>query len=559
MGAAVTFLSDPYVHVPPPTDADFTDGDGHYGTSVALRGELVEKREDTGPEQAVAILPDGYRASDVGNAERLIVAGNGQLRYVHLWQRWVVYTGGRWVLDSADALVTQMAKRVARSLYLAAIETPGEARESLWKHARKCESSSAITNMIRLARAIPGVIITHEELDARPWLLNVANGTLDLRDGILRAHDPADLLTKQAPVDYDPDATAPLWEQCLQTWQPSADVRSFLQRAVGSGATGHPVEVLIVNYGLGQNGKSKFYGAIAGTLGEYVVEPHRSLLVKQQHEPHPTVIASLCGARMLIASETEDGDRLDETQVKNLTGGDRLRARRMREDEWSFRPSHTAFLHTNHPPRIRGADDGIWRRLKMVPWDVKIPREDVDEHLSTRLAREASGILNWIVAGAIQWSQEGLKEPEAVSAATTGWRSSEDHLGRFLTDRCVLDGRYRVTAVALREEYEKWCAENAEQPWTAQGFGRALTGRGLDKKRAGEAKKWTWLGVGLLAEVPARPDTAQSSVSPRNTSVTCGDTEKQAVSGPGEHTYPHQNGSDPEPAPDLFDPLDEPF
>jgi putative DNA primase/helicase len=489
---------------------------------------------------------------------------------VHLWQKWLVYTGGKWVLDSADAIVTQVAKQVARRLYLAAIETPGEARESLWKHARKCESSSAITNMIRLARAIPGVIVAHEELDARPWLLNVVNGTIDLRDGTLRAHDPADLLTKQVLVEYDPDAQAPLWEQCLQTWQPSQDVRSFLQRAVGSGATGHPVEVLIVNYGLGQNGKSKFYGAVAGVLGEYVVEPHKSLIVKQQHEPHPTVIASLHGARMLIASETEDGDRLDETQVKNLTGGDRLRARRMREDEWSFRPSHTAFLHTNHPPRIRGADDGIWRRLKMVPWDVKIARDAIDEHLSTRLAREAAGILNWIVTGAIQWSQEGLREPEAVSTATTGWRSSEDHLGRFLTDRCVMDPRYTVTASALREEYEKWCVANAEQAWTQQGFGRALTGRGYDSKRAGEKKHRAWIGLALLAEVPARHDTDPSSVCTGNTMLHVGDTEKGSVRVPGNTSTPTQNGAEPDPRDDrqntspaslpaTFPDLDEPF
>lgn len=558
---------DPYVHIPPPTDDDYTADDGHYGTVVALRGELVEKREDTGPEAALAALTDGYRPTDVGNAQRLIDAADGRLRYVHLWQRWIVYTGGRWVLDAGDALVTEVAKRVARGLFTAALNTSGGAREDLWKHARKCETSSSITNMIRLARAIPGVIITHEELDARPWLLNVENGTVDLRTGELLPHDPADLITKQAPVTYDPAATCPLWDSCLMTWQPDPEVRGFLQRAVGSGATGHPVEVLIVNYGNGRNGKSRFYGAVAGVLGEYVVEPHRSLFVQQKHEPHPTVIASLYGARSLIASETEDGERLDETQVKNLTGGDRLRARRMREDEWSFRPSHTAFMHTNHPPRVRGSDEGIWRRLKIVPWDVTIPAAAVDEHLSTRLAREAAGILNWIVAGARWWAQEGLTAPPAVTTATDSYRASEDHVGRFLADCTEADRRLSTPAGEIREAYEKWCAAAGETPWSAQAFGRALTRRGYESGLAGRAKNRVWKGLNLLSESPAQSTPRMVAdglpVSPVNNGVTRGEQEKPSATIRGEQVYPSTPtvtdtpSTDPEPP--EQDPLDLPF
>jgi len=550
---------DPYLHVPPPTDEDYADDDGRYGTVVALRGELVEQREDRDLSDSAEILPDGYRASDVGNAERLIIAADGRLRYVHRWQRWIVYTGGKWVLDAGDALVTQVAKRVARGLFLAAMNAAGDGRDALWKHAKKCETSAAIGNMIRLARAIPGVIVTHEELDSKPWLLNVENGTIDLRTGELRAHDPADLITKQAPVTYDPTATAPLWEQCLLTWQPSPEVRAFLQRAAGSGATGHPVEALIVNVGHGGNGKTKFYEALTGVLGEYAVQPHRSLLVKQRHDPHPTVIASLHGARMLVASETEDGDRLDETQVKNLTGGDMLRARRMHEDEWSFRPSHTAFLHTNHPPRIRGSDEGIWRRLKIVRWDVTIPKQDVDEHLPAKLAREAAGILNWIVVGAAQWSRDGLSEPAAVTHATNTYRASEDHVGRFLADCCTLDSRFSTPAKAVREAYEKWCADTGEEVWSARRVGASLTARGLESQRLGNRKTNVWAGLTVNGESPAqatlRPDAAQSSGFLREISSLPSNTDKGAASG--------RNGTEDVPEivpaqPETFD-LDEPF
>jgi putative DNA primase/helicase len=502
------------------------------------------------------------------------------------------------VLDSADAIVTQVAKQVARRLYLAAIDAPEHERERLWKHARTCEKSSAISNMIRLARAIPGIIVTHEELDARPWLLNVANGTVDLRTGELRAHDPADLLTKQAPVEYDPDATAPLWDACLHTWQPDPDVLGFLHRAVGSGATGHPVEVLIVNTGHGGNGKSKFYGAISKVLGPYVVVPHKSLLTEQQHEPHPTVIASLHGARMLIAAETKKDDRLNEASVKNLTGSDQLRARRMQEDEWSFDPTHTAFMHTNNDPRIEGTDDGIWRRVKIVRWSVKIPEADVDEHLLTKLAAEASGILNWIVAGAIQWSQHALAEPEAVKAATAAYRASEDHLGGFLTECCEVDRRYEITTGHLRHAYEKWCTMNGETAWTPKSLGRALSGRGFVSARGGGTKGRLWRGLRLAdpnapendprtASDPSSKSPAQQPVtgtpndpvtdsdgpdeSPaQSTCVTHSDAFSAHLPYEGEnldlredaspcvtheHMYPSENGAD-EPS---TDPLDEPF
>lgn len=545
----MTIELDPYTDIPPPTDDDYADDDGHFGTSVALRGELVEAATPRDRSDTVEMLADGYRASDVGNAQRLIDAAEGRLRYVHLWQRWIVYTGGKWVLDAGDALVTQVAKRVARSLYMAALDTEGEElRKRMFAHAARCEKASAIRDMIRLARAIPGVIITHEELDARPWLLNVADGTIDLRTGAIRPHDPADLLTKQAPVSYDPDATAPLWTACLETWLPDETVRSFLQRAVGSGATGHPVEALIVNTGHGGNGKSKFYGAITQVLGEYVVVPHKSLMTVERHEPHPTVIASLCGARMLIAAETRDGDRLNETSVKNLTGTDQLRARRMQENEWSFWPTHTAFMHTNHDPRIRGTDDGIWRRIKIVPWQVKIRKEAIDEHLLTKLAREAPGILNWIVSGARQWAQDGLDEPEAVTVATDAYRASEDHLGRFLTDCCEVDKRYEVTTGHLRHRYEKWCATEGETAWSPQGFGRAMTARGFDSGRVGRAKIRVWCGLRLAEETPGqsgrRPDAGGSAssfpIDPPYTDLL----DKPSASGPPEQVFVNGDAAD---------------
>jgi putative DNA primase/helicase len=468
----------------PPTNGDHADGAAHG--------------EGDHPADELAALADGFRPTDVGNANRLVAAADGSIRYVHAWGRWLVYNDGRWIIDSNDALVTEKAKQVPRRLLELAVTLDSKERDATWRHALRSEQSGAITATLRLARGVPGVLVDHDRLDTDPWLLNVRNGTVDLRTGRLRPHDPDDLLTMQAPVIYYPTARAPLWEACVERWQPDPEVRGCLQRAVGSAATGHPVENLFVNIGTGANGKSKFFGAVAHVLGPFAVVPHKSLLVTSRHEGHPTHVASLFRARMLVAPETTQDDRLDEEMIKNLTGGDTLRARRMREDEWAFQPTWTAFMHSNHRPRIRGTDEGIWRRVRLIPWNVTIPPHERDEHLAAKLAAEAPGILNWIIAGALDWHERGLDEPATVLTATDEYRRGEDHLGRFLHDVIDTsdDTRY-ITAKDLRAAYETWCDDVAESPWKPQGFGRALTERGFDSTRLGSPTVRVWLGMKL--------------------------------------------------------------
>ncbi len=443
-------------------------------------------------------LADRFRPTDAGNADRFIAHANGRARFVHAWGKWIVYADGRWIIDANEALVVELAKGVALTMIAKAAQLDVRRdRDALLAHAKRCEQANTIAAMLRLARGAPGVLTDHERLDADPWLLNVTNGTIDLRTGQLRPHNPDDLLTQQAPVSHDHATTPPLLEACLERWQPNPDDRAFLQRAAGSGITGHPVEALIVNTGNGANGKSRFFGAITDVLGPYCVEPHKSLFVAQRHEQHPTALASLFRARLVTAPETSKGDRLDEELVKNLTGGDRLRARRMREDEWSFNPSHTAFLHTNHRPRIRGTDEGIWRRVKLLPWSVTIPPEERDDELQAKLRAERAGILNWLIAGALAWQEHGLAEPDSVRSATAAYREDEDHVARFLADCCTLAKGHVVTSAHLRDAYEKWCSEEGERPLTAHSLGRELTARGCYTDRL-SAKSRGWFGIALV-------------------------------------------------------------
>lgn len=442
-------------------------------------------------------LSDGYRATDVGNAARFADEAANAARYVPAWKKWIVYRGGYWRIDHGDALVTEIAKAVPRSMFIHAATLHGHERDAMWKWANKSEESRAITAMIKLARGVPGVIVDHRELDRHPWLLNVQNGTLDLRTGELGDHDPDHLITRQAPVTYNPTATAPRWEACLATWQPDPNVRTYLQRLVGSAATGVPVESIVNNVGGGANGKGKFYGACMHVLGpDYCAVPHKSLIVAQRHEQHDTVRARLFGVRMAVAAETEAGDRLDEAKVKELTGGDLLEARRMHEDPWSFAPSHTLFLHTNHRPRILGTDEGIWRRVRLIPWSVTIPENQRDPHLADKLADEASGILNWIVRGARDWHELGLQEPQAVTEATAEYRTEEDHVGRFIAECCHVDPDASIPASDLRATYERWVRTSTdEDPWPAQTIGRQLTQRGFTSRAVGRSRTRTWIGI----------------------------------------------------------------
>jgi putative DNA primase/helicase len=447
--------------------------------------------------QFYAKLPDQQQATDVGNAERLARRASGRLRYVSKWGRYLVYRDGRWVVCDDDALGIEEAKGVAQDLFhLAArddLTVEERAATSSW--AIRSQSAGALRAMLGLTHGMPGIHIEHDQLDRWPWLLNVRNGTIDLETGEFREHRATDLLTLQAPVTYDLEAAAPLWMKCLERWQPDPDLRRYLQMMIGSGATGHPVERLLVCHGTGANGKGRFFGAVSDVLGPYVVVPHRSLLIETRQED-AAARAALFGARLLVAEETSLGERLAETSIKNLTGQDRLSARRLYENPWHFDPTWTAALHTNHRPTVRGTDEGIWRRVRLIPWEVTIPEAERDTRLRERLQAEASGILNWLIEGALLWRDDPEWEPDAVRAATADYRGESDVLGRFLAEECATGPTCRVRASDLRDRYVAWCEREGVPPEAPQVVAPSMRARGFTSERRGGGVNW-WVGVGL--------------------------------------------------------------
>jgi putative DNA primase/helicase len=442
----------------------------------------------------------GEPATELGYARRLVAVYGDRLRFVPAWRRWLVWDGTRWAPDGTGQAARWM-KAIARRLTCDALAIPDQAqRKEALNRARRGESSAGVTGALTLASTEPGIVLTPDDLDADPFLLNCPNGIVDLRTGQLRPHDPALLLTKLTGAAYEPGAAGRAFTAFLGRVQPEAGMRAFLARLLGHALEGRVTSHLLpIFHGEGGNGKSTLVDAVMAALGDYADAADPGLLTARSFDAHPTGVADLCGLRLAVLHETDAGRHLAEGTVKRLTGGDRLKARRMREDFWSFDPSHTFVMLTNHKPIVTGTDEGIWRRLRLVPWEVVIPAGERDEQLPARLAAELDTVLAWLVAGYRDWAVRGLAEPEQVTAATAAYRADSDALRRFLGDRCLTGPHYSAGSTELFTAWAKWCADQGEDPGTQTSFATAVQNKGLDKAKD-RTGRMRWRGIGLAAD-----------------------------------------------------------
>jgi P4 family phage/plasmid primase-like protien len=458
-----------------------------------------------------------HLCTDQANAERL------QQRYGHrliacagtfyTWdgKRWKADDGlaqrfacelSKMVSDEADAALAQAAA-AQNAISAEAIrdhlqhprlnpvgETPDGARlfeleeiaKALTKWSKDCEMKAKQDAALGLLKKLLAMDVS--QLDADPWLLNCANGTVDLRTGQLREHRAADYITKLAPVTYDPAAQAPRFINFLDDiFVSNRHVIDFVQRWHGYAATGTTREhVLVIHWGAGSNGKSTLIKAVESVLGDYATTAPTGLLTAKDGDArHPAEIAKLLGRRLVTASESEDGAKLREAFVKQMTGGDTLAARRMYGDWFDFKPTHKLQLFTNSKPQIRGSDFGIWRRILLVPYTVKFGSADElaagevqklkDTTLGDALEREKPGVLNWLIEGARRWHADGLQPPDIVLAASREYREEQDRLGEFIRDCCQLDPQARQPLPLLYQTYRGWCRESGiDHPFTRQRF-----------------------------------------------------------------------------------------
>ena len=373
--------------------------------------------------------------TDLGNAKRLVKLFRKVLRYVPEFRKWICWNGQCWVLDH-DGEVQRFAKETVELIFAEAktVDDAGntDLSKKLREHALKSQSAGRLSAMVKVAKSEPGTPIPSSQLDAEPMLLGVQNGVLDLKTGQMGKAEPGQYITKLANAAYDPSATCPVWLAFLdQIMDGNKALLQLIQRAIGYSLTGYATEqCLLILYGVGSNGKSTFLNTIRELLGAYAVQSPASALMVKSGSGVPNDIARLRGARFVATSEVEEGQRFGEALVKQLTGGDTITARFLFAEYFEFVPTFTIWLAANHKPVIKGDDHAMWRRIRLIPFSVTISDDKQDKELPNKLRQEFSGILNWAIAGCLQWQAQGLNPPQDVMEATHEYQAEMDVLGQ---------------------------------------------------------------------------------------------------------------------------------
>lgn len=449
------------------------------------------------PAAAAEAGPETYSRTDDGNALRLVDLHEQDIRYVPQRGRWLRWDGHRWAWDEAGA-VREMARAIARSLP----NGEGEA-----KHRMRSLSAVGISSMVAMAQTDPRIVAHAGQLDAHRMLLNTPAGAVNLTTGKLSAPDPAEMHTRATRVAPDADLPTPRWDKFLdQTFGDDQELRGYVQRMAGYAASGSVRwHILPFLHGPGGNGKGVFLNVLRSVLGDYAATaPNAFLMAGAQR--HETEIARLHGLRLVIASEVNQEAKFDEAKVKELTGGDGLTARFMRQDHFTFEPTHKLFLMGNHQPRVSAGGKSFWRRLRLLPF-TRTPQEVIEDLDLMLIAEEAPGILAWIVAGAVDVFRDGLQDPTSVTAATAQYAAEEDALARFLDEACHVGGDAQVRTVTevFRTAYERWCRAEGEDPLPSRQLGRELKDR-FQIVRKSSNNVYSYLNVALQAPAEDRWD-----------------------------------------------------
>lgn len=444
--------------------------------------------------------------TDVGNKDRFLRHFGEVIRFDPT-RGWMIWDGKRWTADVDGGQTLGLAERAARALYLEEEPEDEKLRQAWRSFVKSANGLAKMKSAVSLAETDPRVRVYSHVWDSDPWIINCQNGIVDLRTGTLSEHDPSRYCTYVAQASYRPEALAPVWEQCLTTWQPSQARREYLKRHAGYNLTGDTGEqCALFHFGDGGNGKSVYTNVIEHVMGDYATRVPFAVLTddKPRGGQASPDIARLAGRRLVIGSEIIGGRGFNESLIKDLTGGDVIIARHLHAAPFEFRPSFKLVLYGNHKPTIRNQDEGIWRRLPLVEWGVSIPKEERDPDLLRKLKEETDGVFAWMVAGCLEWQKSGLQTPDEVTQASQSYREEQDQIGKFLKECCVLAEGAWASSKDLRAAYDAWCRENGEK-WEASPnqFGDRLRRAGAvgDVLRRVDGKVVRgWGGVGLASD-----------------------------------------------------------
>lgn len=482
--------------------------------TVGNLAPVVELHPD-GPPPLRVVEERTYAQSDDGNALQLVDRFGDVIRYCPERGKWLAWNGIRWEWQpQGGGLVREYGKRIARGL-------PEEDKTAVG-HKKKALSALGTGSMLTQAQTDVRIVISIDDLDAHPWELNTPAGIVDLTTGQLTPSDASRLHTKVTACSPDPAANPERWHAFLaDTFGGDEQLVAYLQRLVGYSATGSVAKhVLPFAVGSGGNGKGVFLESLVAVLGDYATTAPSGFLMAKAHAGHETEIARLAGMRMVVCSEVADDDRFDEVKVKQLTGGDTLTARFMRQDHFTFKPSHHLWLMGNHQPAVRAGGRAFWRRLRLIPFLHEVPPEAMVDDLQGILAGEhGPALLHWMIQGAAAYHQDGLQEPDSVTVATDHYAADQDTVTRFVGEACHVGGgiQVQVKKTVLREAYERWCFVEGESPVSPKKLTGELERRhGVGEARTGSARFYT--GITLLAEASEGDDrsvTPMTDPSPR--------------------------------------------
>lgn len=477
---------------------------GMSDSSISPPGAAGDGRN---PVQADVLRSTLIPASDTdqGNADRLVSKLQGRIKFTRE-AGWMLWAGGKW--EPNETGVRHAAREAIysalRAEILQAMKTGPHQTANLVKWWKNSESAVRIAGALALAEGDPVVFARKADFDRDPMLLNVQNGIIDLRTGRLSPHDPNAMLTRISPATFDPDAECPLFLGFLnRIFKGDADLISFVQRAIGYSLTGDISEqVWFLLYGSGQNGKSTLVGLVSKLLGGYAGKTGIDTFMVRANQQigNTPEIAALDGTRCVYATEPEEGRRLAVGRIKDMTGGEPICATPKYRDPYNFDPVWKLWISGNHRPVISETTKAAWRRIRLIPFDVEIKDEEKDLRLPQKLERELPGILRWAVEGCLKWQKEGLGTCDVVKTATDEYRQTQDNLGEFLADCCIIPtekpGAVHAPASDLFTAYSRWC-EMAGEPYVSQRrFGEALSSRGFQRFK-GKKGLFYWKGLKL--------------------------------------------------------------
>lgn len=445
--------------------------------------------------------------TDLANCHRLVGLIRGRARYIAQRQAWLHWDGTCWAPD-LKLEVRELAKRVPDIIRAEAMAAKDkDAREALMKWARSTEDKRRLDAMIVLAQSDPEIVVSVSDLDRNPWLLNVQNGTLCLKTGLLRPHDPCDLLNRKSPVAFEAAAPCRRWRRfLLEIMRGNRELVRFLRRMIGYSLTGDTSErALFIFHGEGKNGKSVLVTVLQKLLGNYALKIQARTLLERRSGSEAYEIADLPGIRFAYASESNPGQHLDAALVKELTGGvEEIAARSPYEKVFRFKPDFKLVISTNHKPQVPSGDQAAWDRLRLIPFLERFGTESrpEDKGLLAQLEEELPGILAWALQGCLEWQKVGLKEPDQVKAATDEYRGEMDAVGAFVADKCTVVPGLRVNASTLYEAFVSWAKANNERPSGRKEFVAELEKRGHTRKKCNNLY---WEGIGLSSPETDEP------------------------------------------------------